>query len=474
MPNRHPRVVDEVSTWRGNRSHVIYTVAVFILLASLDNTALAMIPAMVKPVSSELGVSEVAIGFMTATVVLITALTAVVWGFQGDRSNRKVLLLVGTAVWSGGTALSATAGSYGTLFGYQLITAVGLGSIASVGFSMVSDLIRPGRRGLVMSFWGISQGLGTLGGGLLASQLGAGDFRQPLMAVAIAGLGCAVLYIPAFNPPRGFREPELEGTAIGDDHVIDRSQVPALMRKPTNRWLILQGFTAQFAYGSLIWATFLYQSKVEAAGYSEATATKVGGLFVAIFQVGALMSIVAGHIGDRLQERTPRGRALLSAAGILGAIPFFMVFFFVPLRGLDVTEGAGTGQLIPEVLRELATNPWAATAFVSAILAIALTSADSPNWFALISDVNLPEHRGTVYGLGNLTNGVGRAIGNGMTGPAAVGLSASMPPPWNWATGLALFQVFFLPTGYCYWKAAETSADDIADVRSTLRARAGG
>ncbi|NNF70354.1 MAG: MFS transporter [Acidimicrobiia bacterium] len=431
-----------------------------------------MIPAMILPVSADLGVSEVALGFMTATVVLVTALTAVVWGFQGDRSNRKTLLLAGTIVWAAGTALSATAGSYAALFGFQAITAVGLGSIASVGFSVVSDLIRPGRRGLVMSFWGISQGVGTLVGGLVASQLGAGDFRRPLMVVAIAGIACAVLYVPAFNPPRGFREPELEGTEIGDEHVIDRSQIPSLLRRPTNRWLILQGFTAQFAYGSLIWATLLYQTKVEAAGYGEPTATKVGGIFVAVFQVGALMSILAGHIGDRLQRRTTRGRAMLSAAGILGAIPFFMVFFFVPLRGLDVTEGAGTAQLIPEVLRELVTNPWAATAFIAAILAIALTSADSPNWFALISDVNLPEHRGTVFGLGNLTNGVGRAIGNGLTGPTAAGLSSALPPPWNWATGLAVFQVFFLPTGYCYWRAAETSGTDIADVRATLADRA--
>ena len=42
-----------------------------------------------------------------------------------------------------------------------------------------------------------------------------------------------------------------------------------------------------------------------------------------------------------------------------------------------------------------------------ATIALALTSANSPNWFALLADVNPPEHRGTVYSLGNLANGVG-------------------------------------------------------------------
>ena len=46
-----------------------------------------------------------------------------------------------------------------------------------------------------------------------------------------------------------------------------------------------------------------------------------------------------------------------------------------------------------------------------------------------------------------------------------------MPPPMNWAVSLTLFQVFFLPTGYCYYRAAQTSPGDITDVRSVLSAR---
>ena len=101
----------------------------------------------------------------------------------------------------------------------------------------------------------------------------------------------------------------------------------------------------------------------------------------------------------------------MSAIGILGAIPFFLVFFAIPLNGLDVTEGASTGTYLGEVLTALVTNPWVAAAFASALAALALTSADSPNWFALISDANLPEHRATVFGVGNLVNGVGDAGG---------------------------------------------------------------
>ena len=105
-------------------------------------------------------------------------------------------------------------------------------------------------------------------------------------------------------------------------------------------------------------------------------------------------------------------------------------------------------------------------------MAIAFTGADSPNWFALISDVNLPEHRGTIFGLANLANGIGRAAGNGLTGAVAGLFERALPPPINWAVGLTVFQVFFLPTGYCYYRAAGTSPGDIEEVTHILKQRA--
>jgi len=292
--------------------------------------------------------------------------------------------------------------------------------------------------------------------------------------IASAGFVFAILYIPTFEAPRGFKEPAL-GTLYesgGDyEYRIDRSQLPALFQRRTNVWLIVQGLTAQVAYGSLIWVPLLYQEKVISEGYDPVTSTKVGGLFATLFTLGALTSILFGLLGDRLQRKTPRGRALLSATGILGAIPFFLVFFWIPLRGLEVTEGAGTVMLMGEVLASVVTNPWVGGAFLAAVFALALTSADSPNWFALISDVNLPEHRGTVFGMGNLVNGVGRSLGAGLAAAGASAIERAVPPPFNWALGLSVFQLFFLPTGFCYWKAGQTCPDDILEVNDLLEQR---
>jgi hypothetical protein len=184
-----------------------------------------------------------------------------------------------------------------------------------------------------------------------------------------------------------------------------------------------------------------------------------------------VLSIVGGLVGDALQRRTPRGRALVAAVGIFAAVPFYLVLFFVPIR-IVVPDGAGAGAVISAVLGSVLTEPTVGFSLLTALLALALTSANSPNWFALIADVNPPEHRGTVYSLGNLVNGVGRAAGNGLVGVAFQGLRAAFPPPLNFAVGLAAFQLFFIPTGIMYWLASRTSSADIDAVHELLRERA--
>jgi MFS family permease len=455
--------------WWGGQGHIVFTIVVFVVLASLDNAALAVIPGMINPLEEALQTSDIALGALTGFSILVTALSSVPWGYLGDRTARKALLFWGTLIWSVGSLLTASADSYGALFLWQMITAVGLGAVASVGFSVVSDLVRPERRGLALSFWGLSQGIGTMIGGLMSSQLGADNVRIPFLVIAIGGFVFAALYLLTFDVPRGYREPTLEGETY--DYRIEPSHVPLLWKRMTNRWLVLQGLFAQFAYGSLIWVPLLYQEKVLAQGYTTATANRVGGVFATMITVGALTSILGGHIGDRWQARSKRGRATLSTIGVLGAIPFFLVFFFVPMTGLEVTEAAGTLTIISEIAREIVTNPWVAIAFLSGGFALALTSADSPNALALVADVNLPEHRGTVFGVANLANGVGRSAGNGLTTAVAGAIERAFPPPVNYAVGLALFQVFFLPTGYCYWRAAETSPDDIDAVVDELATR---
>jgi MFS family permease len=454
--------------------HRAYTVVVFVILASLDNVAIGLVPPLYDPIGDAFGVPEGAVAAVTAATYLVTAVAAVAWAYAGDRFRRRPLLVIGTLLWAVGTGGSGFASDFATFTAAQLIGAIGLGAVGSVGFSVVSDLISPRRRGLVMSFFGLSQGVGTLAGTLVGGLLGAADWHRPFKILAVVGAAAALAYLFTTDIRRGESEPQLaELFAKGEEyeHRIGRSDLPAILGRRTNVWLIMQGLTAQVTFGSLVWLPRLFQAKAEEQGYETAVAIAIGATFATLFQLGGVMSIIGGLVGDRMQRRTPRGRALVAAAGILGGIPFYVALFFVPLR-VDVPADAGSGAVALAVARSIVTEPLTGVSFLAALAGLALTSANSPNWFALIADVNPPEHRGTVYSLGNLVNSVGRAAGNGLVGAVFSALARSLPPPLNYAVGLAAFQGFFLPTGAMYLLAARTSPRDIATVRRTLEARA--
>jgi hypothetical protein len=80
----------------GHKARRLYSVVVFIVLASLDNVAIGLVPPLYSPIAADLGVRESAIGLVTAVSYLFTAVAAVGWAYVGDRSNRKPLLMIGT------------------------------------------------------------------------------------------------------------------------------------------------------------------------------------------------------------------------------------------------------------------------------------------------------------------------------------------------------------------------------------------
>jgi MFS family permease len=454
-------------TIRGGAAHRVYSVVVFVVLASLDNVAIGLVPPLYGSIGDTFGVGEGHIALATTVMFLISAVAAIGFAYAGDRTDRKPVLIIGTLIWVVGTVWSGLSGGYAAFLGAQVVAAFGLGAVASVSFAVVSDLISPKRRGVAMSFWGLSQGIGTIAGTLVGGLLGSTDWREPFLVVSVVGVLATIAYLFTYNVPRGNSQPELAG--IDYDERISRADLPIILRRRTNTWLILQGFSAQVAFGSLVWLPVLFRSRAEHQGYTAGTAVLVGSVFATLFQLGGALSILGGLAGDRLQRRTPRGRALVASIGVLAAVPFYVVLFFVPMR-IKVPDGAGAGAVIRAVLADVFTEPTVGACLATAVFALALTSANSPNWFAMIADVNPPEHRGTVYSLGNLVNGFGRAGGNALVGVAFRVLATAFPPPLNYAVGLAGFQFFFIPTGVMYWLASRTVAKDIADTHAALLA----
>ena len=453
----------------------LFSFLVFVILASLDNAASGVLPPLYAIISQDLQANEAALGLVTAVYLLIVAISATYWGYRGDQGTRKKLLLYGTLVWGGAMILTGLSQTYFQLLLFQMVTAVGVGSIGSVGFSVISDLIPAQRRGFALSLWSISQLLGGAFGALLGGSLGAFDWRWPFFVIAGAGFLFAILYHFTIEPQRGQAEPELAAVFASGSHYeyrITLADIQQIFARRANIWLLTQGFFWSLAYGATVWIPRWAIARVQAEGYNLEMATIIGNLFVTLFGIGAFLAIPAGHLGDKLQKRTPYGRTRLAAIGLLSSIPFFVLLYFIPLRNVSIPQTNNLLTIGWAVITSIFTNPWVTAAFVVAFIALALFSADAPNWAALITDVNLPEHRGTVIGLSRLFRAVGNAISVALVGVTFNALSTQFAPPDTYAIGLALFQLLVIPAGLCYYWASKTIPEDITVVKQILTTRA--
>jgi len=453
------------------------TVGLFVVISSLDNAAVAAPVPLYPQISMHLGVAESSIGLITGLVILVIGASAFLAGYVGDRGPRKATLIASTGIWSAGMLLTTTVDSYVGYLGFQLLAAVGFGGVISVGLSTISDFVSPQHRGFALSVWGLSQGLGVGLGVLLGGLTGASDWTIPFVVIGAVGALGAVAYLVAFSPEVGRREEELEelrSSGRAYEHRIEKADVLPLLRKRSNVWLVLIALTSQMAYGSLIWLPRLFTTKAEVGGLTLEQATVVGSSFAVFFQAGGIVSVLAGHLGDRWQLRDERGRAFLSAIGIAGAVPFFMLLFLMPFPTFTLAPDAGNIEVISAIGASVLSEPLILSAFIVAFLAISLSSFDTPNWFALVAEVNLPEHRGTVFGYAHLAIAIGRGVAAGLTGFAIGVFAGVFDPPLHIALALSAMMLFFIPAAAGYLRLASRTREDRAEIRATLLHRAQG
>ncbi len=114
----------------------------------------------------------------------------------------------------------------------------------------------------------------------------------------------------------------------------NQSKYYPFLLKGSNVYLFLQAFFMNIATGSLIWLPTLFIFKIQQQGYSIETAMITSGFLYAIFQLGGMTSVYFGHLGDRLQKKTYKGRAYLTAFFVFFTMPLYILMFIIPMDNL--------------------------------------------------------------------------------------------------------------------------------------------
>lgn len=453
----------------------VYTIFVFVALAAFDNIIIGLFPPLFSSIAKDLNVQISALGLVSAMNILVMSISSIYWGYLAGKYNRKRLIIIGTVFWSASVFLTSKSSTYAQLFVFQIFTGIGLGCIASIGFSVLTDYIPHKFRGMLLSLWGMSQGFGGIAGAIMASLIApASSWRRPFEIVSIIGFLLIILYLFIKEPTLGESEPELQDLikeGYDYNYNIEVKQLYNITLKRSNILLFLQAFFMNITTGTLIWLPTLYISKIQHQGYSIKTSIIASGYLFAIFQLGGLTSSLFGYLGDIFQRKTYKGRAILTSIFIFIMMPLYIVMFLIPMNNLSLPNNNNPALILLGILKQIVINPWMASIFILSFFASAAQSANTPNWLALITDVNLPEHRGTAFSIANLANGLGRTIGNAGVGILLTIVSLHTKEPQSYIITLVLFQIFLIPSALCYLKMANSNVKDISEVKSILSKR---
>lgn len=250
-------------------------------------------------------------------------------GQLAERSGRRRVLIVGTAITSVASALIATAGNLPQLLLYRLLTGLGAATVLTGGQIMVGDIAMPERRGRMMStyqgFFLIGVGLGPTPGGILADHFG---LRAPFIAYAVfSALACivALLFIQETRPALAAhaREP---GAATA--HEADAAPAAPLLATLLGAPFLLisvVSFATFFARTGAIFTVVPLLAR-EHIGLS---ASQLGYTLTAVSLLGIAMLYPSGVLADRFGRKrliAPamiiEGVALALFAGVGNYAPF--------------------------------------------------------------------------------------------------------------------------------------------------------
>jgi len=281
---------------------------------------------LLEPIKEEFGVSDSAMGFLTGTAFAIFyAAAGIPIARWADRWVRRSIIALGLAAWSGFTAASGLAQSFIQMAAARIGVGVGEAALSPPAHSLLADYFPPERRATAMGIYSMGIHVGILFGLTLGGMLEeAFGWRKAFFVVGLPGLVLAVLVrLTVREPVRGATEQR--AVASVDTEAPSASEVLRFLwaRKSFRHLAFATGLTAFGGYAFAVWGpTFL--RRIHDMGGAEAGRS----LGIAIGVSGAIGSVLAGVIADRLGRRDSRWSLRIPALAAIGPLPFLLFFYF--------------------------------------------------------------------------------------------------------------------------------------------------
>ncbi|USS40606.1 MFS transporter [Thermococcus aggregans] len=427
------------------------SIVLLVLMAAFLMADQNLLPPNYQQIMEEFGITETQMGLVSTIFVATSALITIIWGFLSDIGQRKKLLVIGVLLGEIPCFLTAYVQSYYQLLLMRLLTGIGIGSIIPIGYSLIADMFEEEKRGRGYAYIETAFGFGTLFGMIVAGLITS--WRPPFIIAAVPNFILAPLfYIIAEEPKRGEGEKELrEVLEAGYEYAyrLNKEVIKKSLKTKTNILIFLQGIIGTVPWGVIMY--WLVSFLIVTRGMEKDTATFVL-LLIGVSSV--LGSLLGGFTGDYFESRWRGGRAVITGLAI----------FIGMLAAIGIT--------IYPLPSELTFKHWVVLAIYSFAL-IQFVSYAGPNVRAIVSQVNLPEDRGTVFGLFNILDNVGKA-----TGPLFGGFLIELLMNMGYSKALAyqytllIGALFWIPCAVVWLWIKKSYPEDRDKVKEILKKRA--
>lgn len=394
MPTQTVPIQDSVQV--ANASWVLAGTILPSSMAFISGNALTIaLPAL----QAELGARGSDVLWIVNGYMLFLSALILIGGALGDRFGRKRVFMLGIALFTLTSALSAFMNDVGLLIGLRMVQGIGAALMVPGSLAILSAIFPPAQRGRAIGTWStfsaITTVLGTPLGGILAE---AGLWRAVFfinVPLGIASLYILWRYVPesrdenaparldywgallialalggityAFSeaPNAGFGTPLIVGTLLGGvlafalfilvELRTDQPLVPLGLFR--NRMFAGTNLMTFFVYATLaVFPVFLSLNLIQVQGYFES----IAGFTILPFGILlALMSRWAGGLIDRVGARLPLtigplvlcgGYVLLALNGITGGAEAYFTTFFPAIVCLGIGIGITVAPLTTAVM----------------------------------------------------------------------------------------------------------------------------
>jgi predicted MFS family arabinose efflux permease len=305
-----------------SRSYVLLLLTLVYTFNHIDRQILVIL---LEPIKADLNLNDTQLGLLSGLAfAAFYATLGIPIAMWADRGNRRNIITLALAVWSGMTALSGLAQNYWHLLIARMGVGVGEAGGTPPATSIISDLYGPQERATALGIYTTGIGIGILAGFIIGGYVyEIWGWRAAFFIAGIPGLLLALLVrFTLKEPVRGAVEARTD-----DGMAPTLKETLTFIGGQTSFLFLLAGccLICISANAFLVFTSSHLQRTYEVGPGDVAIP-----LGVLIGGVGGIGAVMVGRLCDRLSTRDLRWRPWTIAVCAALALPFAWMFLQAP------------------------------------------------------------------------------------------------------------------------------------------------